>query len=134
MWLSFSWWPAGEHWIWLKYTWDVLTTIKVGECDIILNILKKIVLGISCLPPKIERYVYTNLSWLYLPFLRGLLWKIFFTIENNEFCKEGKQDSLECDKSGKELLKKSCLLYEQYHFCILNEAELCCRKKTHDIS
>lgn len=53
--------------------------------------------------------------------------------ENNGFCKEGKHDSLGCDESGKELLKQNCSLYEQYHFCILNEVELSCRKKPHVI-
>jgi len=58
--------------------------------------------------------------------------KIYFMktlIENNEFCEEGRHDSLGCDESGKELLKKNCSLYEQCHFCVLNEAELSCRKK-----
>lgn len=67
LWLSISWCP--DYWVWLGYTWDIITTIKVGECDIILNILKKIVLDISHLSLKMERYVYTNLFWLYLPFL-----------------------------------------------------------------
>lgn len=133
LWLSISWWPAGDYWVPLRYTWDLIPTIKVEEYNTILNILKKIVLAISHLSPKIERYIYTNLFWLYLWFLTDNVVKTYFMkalIENNGFCKEGKHDSLGCDDSGKELLKKkNCSLYERYQFCILNEAELGCRKK-----
>lgn len=59
-------------------------------------------------------------------FLRDVVKTSFMKtfIENNGFCKEGKHDSLGCDESGKELLKKNCSLYEQYHLCMPNEAEL----------
>lgn len=50
---------------------------------------------------------------------------------DNEFCKEGKHDSLGCNESGKELLRKNCSVYEQYQFCILTEVELRSRKKAH---
>lgn len=43
LWLSISWWPAGDYWVKLKYTWDFIT--EVGEYDILLNILKKFVAG-----------------------------------------------------------------------------------------
>lgn len=50
---------------------------------------------------------------------------------DNEFCKEGKHDSLGCDESGKKLLKRNCSVYEQYQFCILTEGEPGFRKKAH---
>lgn len=49
----------------------------------------------------------------------------------NEFCKEGKHDSLGCDESGKKLHKNNCSVYEQYQFYILTEGEPGFRKNAH---
>lgn len=50
---------------------------------------------------------------------------------DNGFCEEGKHNSLGCDESGKELLKKNYSVCEQYPLCILTEVELRYRKKAH---
>lgn len=119
------WWVADDHSVWLMYAWDLITA-KLENATQNTKSWKRL----SCISHKIER---CHLFWLYLPFLRDmlwklLLWKLFLQIE---LCKEGKHDSLGCNESGKELIKMNCSVYEQNQFCILTEVELRSRKKAH---